>query len=241
MPLTFAHPAAVLPGHTWLRRWIPFPALVIGSMSPDFEYFLRLEPVGHWGHTAVGIILFCLPIGLIVYALYRHVIAPALPSILPPILSGRWTQDSSAAPQGLWRWVGAAMGIVIGATTHVIWDSFTHATGAMVSRISILQVTFATIPVYKFLQHGSTLIGLVVIAWWVKSFPAHRQAPRPWALRRVAYPGLAAFLITLVVLAFIRIPNTPGRVVVAVIDAGFIGLLICSLQTLRANALDPDH
>jgi hypothetical protein len=48
MPFTFAHPAAVLP----LRRFCPdrlvWSALVIGTVSPDLEYFVRLAPSARW-------------------------------------------------------------------------------------------------------------------------------------------------------------------------------------------------
>jgi len=43
MPFTLAHPAAV----RWCARrhpaGVPFSAFVIGSMSPDFEYYPRLR------------------------------------------------------------------------------------------------------------------------------------------------------------------------------------------------------
>ena len=40
MPLTIAHPAAVLP---FRHSRLPISALVIGSLAPDFEYFLHLH------------------------------------------------------------------------------------------------------------------------------------------------------------------------------------------------------
>lgn len=45
LPLTFAHPAAVLP-FSRKSKYIHFSALVLGSMAPDFEYFLRGRPIG---------------------------------------------------------------------------------------------------------------------------------------------------------------------------------------------------
>ena len=41
MPFTFSHPAAVLPLRLLPRHWFSLTGLVIGSMVPDFEYFLR--------------------------------------------------------------------------------------------------------------------------------------------------------------------------------------------------------
>ena len=47
MPFTLAHPIAVLPFSRC--RYCHFPALVIGSLSPDFVYFLHGRAVsgGH--------------------------------------------------------------------------------------------------------------------------------------------------------------------------------------------------
>lgn len=45
MPLTFAHPAAVLP-FSRNSKYVNFLALVLGSMAPDFEYFLHGKPHG---------------------------------------------------------------------------------------------------------------------------------------------------------------------------------------------------
>jgi len=65
LPFTLAHPAAVLP----LRRTgLVFSALVVGSMAPDFPYFLSVSDAIRWGHSTRGVFLFCLPFGLLVRA-----------------------------------------------------------------------------------------------------------------------------------------------------------------------------
>lgn len=97
MPLTFAHPAAILPGYQWRDRGVPFSALVIGSMSPDFEYFLRLEPIGHFAHTIPGVFVFCLPTGLLVYGLYRVLLSPVVPALLPLVIRRRWADTFQPA------------------------------------------------------------------------------------------------------------------------------------------------
>ncbi|SEF46838.1 protein of unknown function [Flavobacterium urumqiense] len=41
MPFTFSHPAIILP---FLKnKKLSATALIIGSMSPDFEYFFRMK------------------------------------------------------------------------------------------------------------------------------------------------------------------------------------------------------
>ena len=67
MPFTVAHVAAVLPAVRWARRLEP-SCLVIGSMSPDFEYFVRGEQVSTISHTFVGLFAWCLPATLVLTA-----------------------------------------------------------------------------------------------------------------------------------------------------------------------------
>lgn len=57
MPFTFAHPAAVLPLGVKKTKYIDFTALVIGSMAPDFEYFIHFKPYQEYGHTIFEITL----------------------------------------------------------------------------------------------------------------------------------------------------------------------------------------
>jgi phosphotransferase system glucose/maltose/N-acetylglucosamine-specific IIC component len=57
---------------------LPFSALVVGAMTPDFEDVRWLRPRGTVGHTPLGLVAFCLPVGLVVWAVFRGVVAPAL-------------------------------------------------------------------------------------------------------------------------------------------------------------------
>lgn len=72
MPFTLAHPAAVLP---LARSRLHFPALMLGSMAPDFIYFLYGRPVNGYGHTLVGCVLLNLPLVVLLYAIYRYAVA----------------------------------------------------------------------------------------------------------------------------------------------------------------------
>ena len=71
MPFTFAHPAIVLPLHALQRRCFSLTALVAGSLSPDFEYFLRMQIHSSHIHTLWGLLYFDLPLGLILAFLFK--------------------------------------------------------------------------------------------------------------------------------------------------------------------------
>ncbi|MBG86149.1 MAG: hypothetical protein CMO80_04530 [Verrucomicrobiales bacterium] len=68
MPFTLAHPLAVIP---LARTRLVFSALVIGSMSPDFEYFLRLRQNSRASHSIAGMLFFCVPASLVLMLLWE--------------------------------------------------------------------------------------------------------------------------------------------------------------------------
>ena len=178
MPLTFAHPAAAVP----LRRLgLPLSALVVGSAAPDFLYFLRLAPRGHFGHTAAGLFVFCLPMGLAVLLVFHVFQKRPLAALAPVALQRRLGVPTEAADVRSPRWWGrSAVAVLLGALTHVGWDAFTHAGGWGVERVGALREPVvwggaAGPPGYTLAQHGSTAIGLALLALWTRAW--WRTAP----------------------------------------------------------------
>ena len=172
MPFTPAHAAAALPvRRLWPR--LPLSALVIGTMSPDFEYFLRLAPAGRLAHSFAGIAVFCVPAGLIVWGLFTLLVRPALVDVLPDGLA-------RSLPPSRTSILAATLAIAIGALSHLMWDSFTHAHDWTVTHWPALRVPVAPrllpgLEWYKLLQHVSTAVGLAVllaaIIHWVRATP----------------------------------------------------------------------
>ena len=173
MPFTPAHAAAALPVR---RLWpaLPFSALVIGSMSPDFEYLLRLAPTSRLAHSLAGLVVFCVPAGLFVWAIFTHLVRPAILDVMPDGMAR--AVSPARTPVGT-----AALAIAIGALTHLVWDSFTHAHDWTVEHWSVLRAPVSSrllpgMAWYKLLQHASTVCGLAVLAiavfGWVRATPA---------------------------------------------------------------------
>jgi hypothetical protein len=193
--LTPAHAAAALPIHRTARRLglaLPMSSLVVGSMTPDFEYLLRMRPRGDLGHSGLGLFVFCLPIGLAVWLVFRGLVAPALIGLLPPGLGSVVEGRRTRAPWPLLVLLAAA-GVVLGAASHDLWDSFTHGRGFFVTHVPALQALvlpdlIPRLRWYRLFQHTSTLVGLAVlaasVARWLRHQPRHAlrfapgQAPR---------------------------------------------------------------
>jgi hypothetical protein len=208
MPFTFAHPAASVPLLGKLGRYGVLSALVIGSVVPDFSYFMPF-PVARWRtHDLFGLFWFCVPMGLVSYAVFHALLARPCIDLLPEPLRARCHALADArVPPVL---AAVVVSVFVGALTHVAWDAFTHA-GAPIVRVSrTLRFPLGTISgypvsVYTILQHLSTLVGFAVIAVWVRRFATGRQSAPPTppaftlgpAARAAALVAVAALAITL--------------------------------------------
>ncbi|SES18113.1 protein of unknown function [Gracilibacillus ureilyticus] len=237
MPLTFAHPAAVLP-FSKNSKYIDFLALVLGSMAPDFEYFLRGRPAGEIGHTLAGFFVFNLPIIAIVYLIYRIAIHRTLFSHLPAVLAVASPQIASSSI--LLKLIVFLYSAIFGMITHVVWDSFTHLDGFMVRNLSILNYTVDifnyNIPVFKFLQHGGTIVGITAIIGYMYIRAAKNRMNGERVVspkQKLAYWSQISIISILIFGVWYLIDKVSiasyGILVVRIIDSALIGLLLVSI------------
>lgn len=85
MPFTFAHPAAILPFTKRNSSYISVTALILGSMAPDFEYFLHFRPYGVIGHTWLGFLYLNLPLVFLLAYMYHYILKkPFITHLLKP-------------------------------------------------------------------------------------------------------------------------------------------------------------
>lgn len=178
MPFTFSHPAAALPLRRLLGRHASVAALAIGSMAPDLAFIVPVGLSRAQTHGVPGLILFCLPAGLIVYLVFHSLLKEPLLQLFPPHL-----QQQLALPAALPRapWSAIVLSLLCGAITHITWDAFTHPGTPVVNAIGLLRLhvgTFAgyRVQVFNVLQQVSSIAGLVLLAYWWCRW--QRSAPR---------------------------------------------------------------
>jgi hypothetical protein len=221
--------------------------MVVGAMAPDFLYFIQLSHSSRYGHTWPGIFVFSLPAGLIVLGLFHYLCKRPLLALAPDHLAQRVSPENlrySFWPAARFAWVTTS--VLIGIFTHVLWDDFTHESGLFVTMAPELKLYFGLhMPVYAFLQLGSTVVGAVVLAWaywrWIRRTPKRVQAAIPQL-------GLAVriliFVVSIVAMMAFALPygvrnaNTfsPSdwwsvfivKFVIASITAGFVEVLVFS-------------
>jgi len=169
VPFTISHAAAVLPLHQWTREKLPLAALMIGSMSPDFAYFISGDPGRLATHSIAGLFTFCWPVSLVLWLLFVRVLEQPTLALMPASWAAR-----IVPPQREWTLktlLIASAAVLLGAVTHLIWDSFTHAQTPVTNTLRGLhavavEIGGTSIPWYGILQHVSTLLGLVCLTVW---------------------------------------------------------------------------
>jgi hypothetical protein len=181
----------VVPAYRPLSRAHLFSAAVIGSMAPDFGMLLP-ESLARWQtHSLQALFSFCLPAGLIAWWLLQRLIKPAVIEVLP---DGPWARARAEHPplplSSVRAWVGAAAGILLGAATHLVWDAFTHEDARGVRMFPLLDdyapgIGTHPLQLHAWLQYGSSLLGLAVVALALALWLRHAPAPAAPPVRRI--------------------------------------------------------
>lgn len=199
MPFTLCHPALVLPLHAAARGRMPLAALAIGSMAPDFAYFLSIGPGGAFTHSAAGIVLYCLPAGLAAYLVYHLLLREAFIAWAPAGIAARMAPTAPWLPRDAGSALLLVASLALGAASHIAWDAFTHANTVVVRHVALLRTPLAlggqAVPLYKLLQHLSSAVGLLVIAAYVMRWLARTPPCQPVQGRPGARHGLAVLLL----------------------------------------------
>jgi len=176
LPFTVSHAAAVLPLHRLGTHKLPLTALMVGSMAPDFGYFFSYELSRPLTHSFAGLFIFALPVGLLVWLFYVAMLEKATITLL----SDRWHTRFAHTEAITLRLVArAAIAILLGAVTHLLWDAFTHRGTFMTDAFPALLAptpAFPWLPVYHLLHALSSVVGLAILVRWARHL--HRQPAR---------------------------------------------------------------
>ena len=242
MPFTPTHTLATVPiAWFWSGAGV-FPALVIGSMVPDWPLYVPYGPRYQLTHSFPGILLACLPIGFVISIFFQLALKRALYELLPRIFQARLVAYVAADPLfGIRPLLMIAAAVSVGATTHIAWDAFTHygQWGAELVPLLYERITLTgnfSLPVYSLLQHGSTLLGLPIFLlmlaiWFRKSREYALPQPLLTSPLRVFWAA-ALILIPLGLMTFILIDLTVATSARDVFRILFFGVTRAGLASL---------
>jgi hypothetical protein len=239
MPFTFSHPAIVLPLATLRRQWISATGLIIGSMTPDFEYFIRMKVQSDYSHTLPGLLWFDIPLGVLLCFVYHNIVRNSFIGNSPNFLKKRLAVYTAFNWDNYFSeyWFVVCISILIGSLSHLLWDSFTHETGFFVLRLPFLrnsvQLSEFTIPLYKLIQHCSSLVGGSIIIIALLSLKKYSIIDKSeiynyWVL-------IVIITLTVIILRFVfgLNYNQYGNLIVTAISGGLIALIVAPLALRR--------
>lgn len=219
MPVTIAHPAAVLP----LRGvGLPLSAMVIGSMVPDLPVFSRSSHTYGYTHSVLGIVTIDLAISLVLLAFWDLWGRDALVDTAPARVRDRLPAHAALTRRS---WLLAPVAAVVGSVTHVVWDAFTHEGRWGVRAVPWLREVHGPLRGEQWAQHASGVLGLLVIG---ATLLAVLRRPvlddgRPRRLPAATLPATVAVACLLSVGTFVSRLGAPLDL--AAFDAAVVGIV----------------
>ena len=186
MPFTPSHAVVALP---FVRTPLVPAAIAVGAMAPDLPLFVRGLPL-HYGRTHdFAWVPATVVLALVLLLVWRSLLRPAARELSPDWLAarlpGEWDRGAlgsardtlsivavreSGRPQ---RWRVSIRGLLllvislfIGVLSHIVWDLFTHEGRWGVAAVPALDEHWGPLLGYKWLQHGSSVLGLAVLGIW---------------------------------------------------------------------------
>lgn len=235
MPFTLAHPALVLPLKYLPKKWISVTALVIGSVIPDAESYLRMYAEKNLTHSWPGFFIFGLPVGLFLSFVFHNVVRNTLIDNLPGFIFRR------LAPFKLFNWNDRfkqhwhiiILCMIVGGGSHFLWDSFSEFDGWLHQQMPVLRGNILIgehqLEIAYLIQYISTLAGLLVVLVFFLLLPSsNTNRPSPVSLK---------FWLTVVVVATliliprkIKLPvNSMDDTIIAILSAATLSLILACL------------
>jgi len=179
MPFTPSHAVLALP---FIRTPLVPAAIAIGAMTPDLPLFVRMLPLPYSRTHDLAWLPATIALAFVLLLVWRCVLRPAVRELSPRWLSARLPAEWDAPASSAWRqsvgiprpgsFSGRALALtlvslVIGVLSHIAWDLFTHEGRWGVKALPLLDQQWGPLTGYRWLQHGSSAIGLLIIGIWV--------------------------------------------------------------------------
>ncbi|HRO41292.1 MAG TPA: DUF4184 family protein [Flavipsychrobacter sp.] len=179
MPLTFAHPAVIIPFKYIPPKYYSWTGLIAGTLAPDFEAFIKLGGYKQFSHSWVGMLLFDLPVGVALTFLFHLVVRDALVQQLPSFLSNRLRAFSINWINTFRQRYGVIiLSSLIGIFTHLVWDRLTHTDSYSYHKKAGIQIApDVETTLRQWLQWSNSIIGLLIIIWQIYLLPVSKPKP----------------------------------------------------------------
>lgn len=243
MPFTFSHPAIVLPVTCLPKKYYSLSGLIFGSMTPDFEYFIRMKDYSKYSHTWDGLFWFDVPLGLILIFIFHNVVRNILIGYLPFSLNIRFSSFAKFNWNKYFRHniIVVLISLVVGIASHIFWDSFTHSTGYFFHNIPFLKERINILNHHvdgaSVLQYVSSVIGGIVMLIVVFKLPEGHNTKQDNILNFWLFVSLVMISVVNVRLYLDTLLNHHQHedIIVTMISGALIGLTALSFFLKESN------
>lgn len=208
MPFTPSHAVVALP---FVRTPLLPAAIAIGAMTPDLPLFVRGTPLTYQV-THTNLIVSSV-MALVLLLLWYLLLRPAVRELAPRWLARRLPAEWDLTGIRAWTSVGprsrrmpslfplmVALSLVLGVVTHIVWDAFTHEGRWGLALFPALNDPWGPLLGYKWLQYGSSVGGLAILAiaafvWFLRRADEPVPALLPAAVRWAWWAALPVALV----------------------------------------------
>lgn len=175
MPFTPSHALVALP---FIRTPLVPGAIAIGAMTPDLPLFVRGVGLDYSFTHGFANVVWTALVAFVLFLVWRVVLRPAVSELAPSGLARRvptgWSASGRDAalsavvgdPARPVRALLLAVSLILGVLSHIVWDLFTHEGRWGVEFVPALDEMWGPLLGYKWLQYGSSVLGLAAIGVW---------------------------------------------------------------------------
>lgn len=235
MPFTFAHPAIVLPLKYLPKKWVSLTALIVGSVIPDAEAYIRMYSEKNHSHTWTGFLLLGLPFGLFLTFVFHNLVRNPLVNHLPDFLYRRFSGFTTFNwnKRFVENWPAVLVSLIIGGISHFFWDSFSDFNGWLLKMYPALNREVVLggreLEVPFIIQYISTALGMIVLLFFMPSPNGRGNSNGVKSILKFwAFVWFVAILIF--ISRRIRLPvNSLDDLIIAIVSAFMFGLLLACL------------
>lgn len=199
MPFTPSHAVVALP----FAHSVPglAAAVAVGAMTPDLPLFIRRLPVTYAMTHSWSWLPLTVALAAALLALWWMVLRPAVRELSPKPLAERMPAEWDGRVRLARPLVVVPiliLGLAIGVATHIAWDGFTHEGRPGVVALG-WDALWGPLPAYKWMQYGSSVVGLAVLAlaaglWLRPRLRSHVARALPEVVRIVWWLSLPVAL-----------------------------------------------
>jgi hypothetical protein len=188
MPFTPSHAVVALP---FVRTPLVPAAIAVGAMTPDVPLFVRGTAISYAGTHDPRWVPGTVLLALALLVIWRLLLRPSVRELSPACLARRvpveWDRGlrrtmQETFPRSMSRIALLVLSLLIGVASHIAWDAFTHEGRAGSLLIPALGEQWGPLAGYTWLQHGSSVVGLLILGVWLilrlRQQPVDESIPR---------------------------------------------------------------